>query len=435
MTACEDIVITGIGLASPAGDSVQSTWASLLAGVTIADHSRAMLTQSIEKSHRASERLVGLGYQVIREALDSAGWSSSELTDLRTAMIVGTSKGPADDWLLPIDPAFHPPTSDKEQCEFVTSVSSLASARPVSPVTSLAIDPAVPIRTRTPRRNPATQPGLHEISSALATKLNFGIGPRLTFSAACASSLHALIRAAMMLEHGDADRAIVVGTESSLHPAFIQSFQRLGVLAAPGEPCRPFDRNRSGFLIAEAAAAVCLERRPARAGEIVLDSYALGGDASHLTGTDLQAGTLRRCLSKVIAARPMDLIHAHATGTIANDPIELAAIEACLVGEVQPATEVTSPARVDRDGRPSPILYSHKGAIGHSLGASGLVAAVLNVMAHRSGAVPGNVNTIDAMTTQAGRINLGAIERAITRSIAIAAGFGGATGVVGLRTV
>ena len=223
-----------------------------------------------------------------------------------------------------------------------------------------------------------------------------------------------MIRAAMLLKSADADRVLVVASESSLHEAFIHSFKRLGVIAANGEPCRPFDVERNGFLISEAAAAICLARRRPKAGEIVLEGYAIGADASHLTGTDPRALALKRCLQTVTNARPVDLVHAHATGTIANDPIELSAIETVTDG--------------------SPTVYSHKGAIGHTLGASGMVATVLNVLAHRTGEIPGNVSTRQAIATRAGHIGQEKVQRPIRRSIAIAAGFGGATGVVGLRT-
>ncbi len=206
---------------------------------------------------------------------------------------------------------------------------------------------------------------------------------------------------------------LVVASESSLHEAFIQSFKRLGVIAAAGEPCRPFDQHRSGFLISEAAAAVCLERRRPRPGEVVIDGYAIGADASHLTGTDPHALALKSCLQRATNARPVDLVHAHATGTVANDPVELSAIETVTDG--------------------SPIIYSHKGAIGHTLGASGLVATVLNVLAHRLGEIPPNVCTTNPIATQAGRISREGVQRPIRRSLAIAAGFGGATGVVAFR--
>jgi len=464
MSDRSDIVITGIGLATPAGDSAESTWAALLSDFAISDHARAAVnltpsprrgegggegcdvprrtasvfsnTAVLERANiarrraflpsslpsprwgeggrgLAERRLIELGMLVAREAMAETGLA----VDSRTALVVGTSKGPADDWLVPLeyDP-YRPPTSDKPsngKCEDVTITPNIGSITKCEDVTfngNIGFIGDIPIM-------PDADFGLACVQTALASRLGIS-GPVLTTSAACASSLHALIRAAMLLQHGDADRAIVVGTESSLHPAFIESFTRLGVIANPGQPCRPMDRNRSGFLISEAAAAVCLERRPARPGEIVLDGFALGSDASHLTHTDTSASTLKYCLKQVIAGRPVDLIHAHATGTVSNDVIEL--------GAIAEASANTPPG--------GPILYSHKGALGHSLGASGLVATVLNVLSHRHGLVPGNVNTTDPMETPAGRIENKTLQYPIRRSLVIAAGFGGATGVVGLRS-
>jgi 3-oxoacyl-[acyl-carrier-protein] synthase II len=190
------------------------------------------------------------------------------------------------------------------------------------------------------------------------------------------------------------------------------------VVAKPGEGCRPFDRNRSGFYMSDAAAAVLLEASDdcddAR-GAIHVDRFALGGDATHLTGGDPQLRTLRHLLAKVVDGRPVDLVHAHGTGTPANDEAELAAIESSLDG-----------------ASPRPALYSHKGALGHSLGAAGLLSVVINCQAHASGTVPPNVQTREPLPATRVGLSSRVVRRPIRRSVAIAAGFGGATGVVSL---
>lgn len=408
------------------------------------------------KCFNALERLIEMGTRVAREAMGDRDFAN----DPRTALVIGTSKGPADDWLIPVDssqkptappsdgtnghsthPTPEPPTSDKPSnsiCEDVPSgpdirsCEEVASIRECEDVTPGRFIPLCEVVTIRPDIRyfanisivSGPEYGLATLQTQLAADLGV-IGSRLTVSAACASSLHALIRAAMLLQHGDADRAIVIGVESSLHPAFIESFKRLGVIANPGGPCRPMDERRSGFLLSEAAACVILERRKAQPGEITLDGYAIGADASHLTHTDANALALKYMLTRVMAGRSPDLIHAHATGTVANDAIELTAIESVLSGvNVRPDQSASVP----------PTIYSHKGALGHTLGASGLVAAVLNVMSHRHGTVPGNVNTAHPLRTTAGRIEQASVKRAVRQSLIIAAGFGGATGVVGLRT-
>jgi 3-oxoacyl-(acyl-carrier-protein) synthase len=90
--------------------------------------------------------------------------------------------------------------------------------------------------------------------------------------------------------------------------------------------------------------------------------------------------------------------------------------------------------------RPAPdrhgpaLLYSHKAGLGHSLGASGLVAVVINCLCHQTGVVPGNINTRDALPTDHLRIEQGTTTRPVHRSMIHAAGFGGPTAVVSLVT-
>lgn len=254
-------------------------------------------------------------------------------------------------------------------------------------------------------------PGLADIAFELSRALACR-GPVLTLSAACASGLYALARAAMMIETGEVDRALVVATEASVHPLFIGSFQRLGILAKPGAGCRPFDAKRAGFYMSEGAAAVLLEADGS--GEIAIDRYALGGDATHLTGHDVDAVVLKRLLRQVIDNRDVDLVHAHGTATPANDEIELSAIEESIICAA------------------SPMLYSHKAALGHSLGASGLLSVVLNCMSHRDGIIPPNPHTNSPLA--AGRLSIRstAVAHPVRRSLAITSGFGGATAVVSL---
>jgi 3-oxoacyl-[acyl-carrier-protein] synthase II len=243
-------------------------------------------------------------------------------------------------------------------------------------------------------------------------------GPCLTLSAACASGLHALIRGAMMIRGGEADRVLVVAAEASVSPLFLASFRRLGVLPKEGIGCRPFDRDRDGFLMSEASAAVCLESAETGSrGYARIDRFAIGGDPTHMTSGDPNGTVLRRLLQDVVAARAVDLIHAHGTGTVFNDPIELAAFEAECV----------------HDGH-APLVYSHKGALGHSLGASGLVSTALSCVMHRRGIVLPNVRSRSPLPTRGVQIATDAKTQAIGRSVVVAAGFGGAMAAISLNS-
>lgn len=349
-------VISGIGLVTPLGASVRETWDALLAGRFINDHAKLPL--------EFDPNLPRVSRLAIRAAREAAG--DADLSE--TALVVGTSKGPVEEWLTPL--------------------------------------------SRLSDVGHSVQFGLASVAVDVAAELSIG-GPRLTLSAACASGLHALIRGAMLIESGEFRRVLVIGCEASVCPLFIASFQRLGVLSPAGFGCHPFDRARAGFLMSEAAAAVLLSAEGPGMG-IGVDRFAIGADAIHLTGMDPQGRTLRRVLASSLKGSAVDLIHAHGTGTMLNDEIELAAMED-QVGDAA-----------------APSLYSHKGALGHSLGAAGLVSIVLNVLSHQTGIVLPNVRTSDPLTTRL-TIDQSPVRRTIARSLAVAAGFGGAIAAVTLR--
>ncbi len=358
-------LITGLGLVTPLGLSVESSWRGLLDGRFILDSGRVD-----QEAHADEPRVNLLALRAAEQALSEAKWSGEERSS--AALLVGTSKGPVESWI------------GASACNSITR-------------------------------------GISDTASCLADKLGFSTGPRRTLSAACASGLHALIYGAILIRSRQVSRCLVVGAESSLHPMFIESFRRLGVLAKPGEGCRPFDRDRNGFVMSEAAVAVTIEvadetsARSRSSGYVMVDRFALAGDATHLTGSDPTGRTLRRVLANVINNRPVDVIHAHATGTILHDPVELVAIEDNLV-------------RCEFE----PLVYSHKGALGHSLGAAGMISVVLNCLIHRHGTVPGNVRTQAPLPIRGARIDANPVAGNSRRSIVTACGFGGTIAAVAL---
>lgn len=368
-------LITGVGLVTPLGASLPETWDALLAGRFIHHHAKAA-TPVGESALADLPSVSRLAVVAAREAVTSAHWEGSQLRNEGVALVVGTSKGPIEQWIAP--PTSPTPTSDKPLC----------------------------------RQHPFGF-GLNDVADAVAMALRLPLGPRLTLSAACASGLHALIRGAMIIQNGEADRVLVVAAEASVHPLFLGSFNRLGVFPPDGHGCRPYDRSRAGFLMSEAAAALCLESRETARAVARIDRFAFGGDAYHLTGIDPQGKLLRRLLSHVIDDRRVDLVHGHGTGTELNDPVELSALEDLLADD-------------------NATLHSHKAALGHSLGASGLVSVVLNCWAAASGVVPGNVRTSEPLPSRKLRIAPTPAPMHIGRSLAIAAGFGGATAAVSL---
>jgi 3-oxoacyl-(acyl-carrier-protein) synthase len=349
-------VITGIGLVTPLGRSAPETWNALMSGRSIGDHARV-------PGFSEADRVAEMALLAANEALGQAGWMEADRERGDCGLFVGTSKGEIESW-----------------CE---------------PNTLSLIH------------------GLSGLEAGLARQLKFGPGPRLTTSSACSSGLHALVRAALAIRAREAQRVLVVAAEASVQPIFISSFKRLGVLAPEGHGCLPFDANRAGFIISEAAAAICLERATeTNRGRVMarVDRWAIGADATHLTSGDPYAKALRHLFGRVGGA-PFDLIHAHATGTSVNDPAELSAIET-IAGESRP------------------VLYSHKAALGHSLGAAGLISVVINCLCHIHGRVPANVRSTSPLPMKDLQFSNNCVDRRISRSLAIAAGFGGPLAVV-----
>lgn len=250
--------------------------------------------------------------------------------------------------------------------------------------------------------------GVGAMGAFVAEALNL-TGAVHTSVAACASGVHALHRAAGALWRDECGRALVVAADASLQALFEGSFRRLGVLSASGE-CTPFGPNGEGFFVTEAGAALVLEKGSAAGGRSGGDVLAwleeswIGGDGTGLIAVDPTTAALRQglqaCAGPAREGRAGDgpalgFIHAHATGT-GHDRYEREAIGS-IAGEGVP-------------------VFSSKGALGHSLGAAGLVSVALSVESHMRGETMGG----EKVGPRA-------------RSLTIAQGFGGSIGIVRLR--
>lgn len=222
----------------------------------------------------------------------------------------------------------------------------------------------------------------------LAARFGARAGAHATV-AACATGVLAIIRGVQAIAGGEADAVLAGSSDASLHPLWFAAFRRMGVLAEPANPeeasrsCRPFDAARSGFVIGEGAAAMVLEsadsarNRGVRPVARIL-GYCAGSDPAGLARIRPDGAPLAR-VAKIACGRagidPADLaaIHAHGTGTSANDLVEIAAVRS-LVG--RRAAEI-------------PVV-SIKGAIGHLLGAAGSVEAAMAVLSAANRVCPPN---------------------------------------------
>lgn len=228
-----------------------------------------------------------------------------------------------------------------------------------------------------PRRvSPFLVPMMMANAGSAAISMRYGFqGPCSTTVTACAAGTHAIGDAARLIRDGRCDVMISGGSEAAMTPVAIQGFINM-TAASKHLLCRPFDHDRDGLVMAEAAAALILEEwehakaRGARIlGEIL--GAANTADAYHITAPAPNGSGAVSCMELALLdaeLRPSDICHinAHGTSTPLNDAAEAEAV-----------------AKVF--GLPCPPMTSTKGVTGHALGAAGAIeaAAVLLAMEHR----------------------------------------------------
>ncbi len=214
-------------------------------------------------------------------------------------------------------------------------------------------------------------------------------GPNTCIVTACATGGHCIGDAFRAIVYGDADAIIAGGTEANITPLTIGGFNAMKALSTrndePEKACRPFEKNRDGFVIAEGAGIMILEemefalkRRARIYAEVV--GYGYTGDAYHITAPSPDGDGAIRCMRMALqdaGLRPeeVDYINAHGTSTPLNDLTETLAIKA-VFGE---------------HARRIPISAT-KSMTGHLLGAAGSTEAIFTVLSIRDGILPPTLN-------------------------------------------
>lgn len=219
--------------------------------------------------------------------------------------------------------------------------------------------------------------------AAAHLSINYGIkGPSMTVSTACSSGGDAITLANMLLQSGAADTLIVMGGESAVSPLVINSLAVSGALSKSGES-RPFDTQRSGFVIGEGGGALVLETEEhalARGAKIIAELLGCGNNtdaynpvAPHPEGIG-GAECMRLALKDAnISPDEIGYINAHGTATLKGDIAESKAINSVFGGRAVPVS-------------------STKGATGHLMGAGGITECIACVKAIQTGIVPPTVN-------------------------------------------
>jgi 3-oxoacyl-[acyl-carrier-protein] synthase-1 len=247
----------------------------------------------------------------------------------------------------------------------------------------------------------------------VAGYFNFANRP-LVVSNACISGLLGIITGARLIRSGRYKHAIVAGADliSKFVLSGFQSFQ-----AVSPEPCRPFDKDRTGISLGEAAATMILSAKseglPYPAIK-VMDGLT-GNDANHISGPSRTGNELSYIIQKVlqngsVRASDIDFISAHGTATAYNDEMEAKAI--------------------DLAGMDSVPVNSLKGYYGHTLGAAGLVESIITIASMKENLVLPTLGFREHGVTKPIRVNSSLLQKPLKHCLKTASGFGGCNAVV-----
>ncbi|MBN1354616.1 MAG: beta-ketoacyl-ACP synthase II [Candidatus Omnitrophica bacterium] len=367
------VVITGLGLVTPVGNTVEDFWNSLLEGrsgvrkircfdptnfssqiaAEITDFDPSKYLNS--KETRKTDRFVHFAIAASSEAIKNSKLDISLEDRDKIGVIIGSGIG-----------GLH--TVENEHTKFIE---------------------------RGPEKGPAKIspfliPMLIVNMASGQVSIYFGIkGPNTSVVTACASGNHAIGDAFRIIQRGEADIMIAGGSESAITKMGFGGFCSLRALSLrndePERASRPFDRDRDGFVMGEGAGIVVLEelehalkRKANIYCEII--GYGMSGDAYHITAPDPQGEGAARCMQICIkdaglSAKDVDYINAHGTSTVYNDKIETLAIK-----------------KVFGEHAKKVAISSTKSVTAHLLGAAGGIETIACAMAIKHNIAPPTIN-------------------------------------------
>ncbi|NVE94380.1 beta-ketoacyl-ACP synthase II [Altererythrobacter lutimaris] len=405
------VVVTGLGLVTPLGGDVETSWKNLIAGesgagpisrfdpedqkckiaceVKPADHPWGFDPdkRTDNKLRRQVDPFIVYGIDAAGQALEDAGLTEmSDELKLRTGCSIGAGIGGL-------------PGIEHE---------------------------AVNLKERGPSRvSPHFVHGrlINLISGQVSIKYGL-MGPNHAVVTACSTGAHSIGDAARMIKDDDADIMLAGGAESTINPLGVAGFAQARALNMsmndrPTEASRPYDKDRDGFVMGEGAGVVVLEEyehAKARGATIYAEvvGYGLSGDAYHVTAPHPEGKGAENAMNMALKKAGMgpgdiDYVNAHGTSTMA-DTIELAAVKRVLGDDLSGAS-----------------MSSTKSAIGHLLGGAGAVEAIFCILAMRDSVVPPtlNLHTPDEGTEGVDLVPLKAKQREVRAVLNNSFGFGG----------
>ena len=361
------VVVTGLGLVSPVGNTVGDAWENLLAGrsgiatITKFDHSGLSVHFGGEvkgfniedyisaKEARHMDTFIHYGIAAGTQAFQDSGLVVTEANSERIGVMVGSGIGGL-------------PMIEETHSEYITR-----GARRISPF---------------------FVPGsiINMISGHLSINLNLK-GPNVAAVTACTTGLHSIGLAARLIQYGDADVMIAGGAESTISPLGLGGFASARALSTrnddPATASRPWDKDRDGFVLGEGSGVMVLEEyehAKARGAKIYaeLAGFGMSGDAYHMTAPNMDGP--RRCMINALidaGVNPdqVNYVNAHGTSTPLGDKNETDALKAAL-----------------GDAARKVVVNSTKSMTGHLLGGAGGLESVFTVLALHHQKSPPTIN-------------------------------------------
>lgn len=416
------VVITGVGMVSPLGCGVETSWSRLIAGengagritnfevddlscqvacqIPLGDGSDGTFNPDDwmePKEQRKVDDFIVYAMAAATEALGDASWAPSSYEDqTRTGVLIGSGIG---------------------GLQGIEKTSLL-------------------LAEKGPRRvSPFFIPGrLINLASGYVSIRHGLKGPNHAVVTACSTGAHAVGDAARLIALDDADVMVAGGTESPVCRISIAGFAACRALSThfndePKKASRPYDKDRDGFVMGEGAGVLVLEELEharARGAGIYAEviGYGLSGDAFHITAPAEDGDGAYRCMAAAvkragIGPADIDYINAHGTSTPMGDELELAAVER-LFGNA--AGKLT--------------MSSTKSAVGHLLGAAGAVEAIFSALAIRDNIAPPTLNLDEpSVETAIDLVPHKAVKRDIDVVLSNSFGFGGTNASLVLRRI
>lgn len=365
------VVVTGLGLISPVGNTVTEGWANITAGRTgIANITK--FDASAFACHFAGEVK---GFKV-EEYLPA---KEARHMDTFIHYGVAASVQAIRDAGLPIGEALSPEMAERIGCIVGSGIGGLPMIEQTQ----------VEYTARGPRRiSPFFVPAsiINMISGHVSIMHGFQ-GPNLAIATACTTGLHCVGEAGRMIEYGDVDVMIAGGAESTVSPLGLGGFAAPRALSTrnddPATASRPWDKDRDGFVLGEGAGVLVLEEyehAKKRGAKIYaeLAGFGMGADAFHVTAPNVSGPTrsMKAALRNAgVDAQQVQYVNAHGTSTPIGDLNETNAIKATF-----------------GDHAKKLVVSSTKSMTGHLLGGAGGVESVFTVLAIHHQVAPPTIN-------------------------------------------